>query len=78
MDGSTPASLFSETAQLKELKPGLQVWASLGGWTFSDNGTVTQPLLGTIARDPAKRQQFADGILRFLENWGFDGIDIDW
>ena len=78
MDGSIPPSLFLETTQLKERKPGLQVWASLGGWTFSDNGTVTQPLLGAIARDPAKRQKFADNMLRFLDNWAFDGIDIDW
>ena len=78
MDAGTPSQLFSDTTGLKVLKPGLQVWASLGGWTFSDNGTVTQPLLGEIARDPVKRQQFSTQVLRFLETYGFDGIDIDW
>ncbi|KAH7303662.1 glycoside hydrolase superfamily [Stachybotrys elegans] len=79
MDASTDAGLFIETTNLKGLKPGLQVWASLaGGWTFSDNGTVTQPLLGEIARDATKRQTFANNMLSFLDTYAFDGLDIDW
>lgn len=78
MDGSASTQLFQSTTGLKKLKPGLEVWASLGGWTFSDNQTVTKPLLGEIARSAAKRQQFANNVLRFLETYSFDGIDIDW
>ncbi|KAM7216064.1 hypothetical protein V8F06_008537 [Rhypophila decipiens] len=78
MDGSTSTQLFHSTTAIKKLKPGLEVWASLGGWTFSDNHTVTQPLLGDIARSAAKRQQFANHVLRFLDTYSFDGIDIDW
>lgn len=78
MDASTNAQLFRDTADLKGQKLGLEIWASLGGWTFSDNGTATQPLLGNIARDSTKRQQFANNVLNFLETYSFDGIDIDW
>ena len=46
MDGSTPASLFQDTANLKSIKQDLKVFVSVGGWTFSDNGTNTQPLYG--------------------------------
>ena len=46
MDGSTPASLFQDTANLKSVKQDLKVFVSVGGWTFSDNGTNTQPLYG--------------------------------
>lgn len=63
MEQSIPVSLFKRTTDLKKIKPGLQVWLSLGGWTFNDNGTVTQPLLGEIARDANKRALFADKAL---------------
>lgn len=78
MDSATPADLFSQTTALKIQSPGLKVFISVGGWTFSDNGTVTQPLLGEIARDSAKRDKFANNVLNFLNHYGFDGIDIDW
>jgi len=46
MNESTPASLFQDTANLKSIKQDLKVFVSVGGWTFSDNGTDTQPLYG--------------------------------
>lgn len=78
MDSGTTADLFTETTNLKQLKPGLEVWLSLGGWTFSDNGTSTQPLLSDIARDSSKRTAWANHVVSFLNTYGFDGIDIDW
>lgn len=38
--------------------------------TFSDNGTATQPLYGEIAADPAKRQSFANNVVRFMTQYG--------
>lgn len=78
MDGATPASLFSDLAKLKEDHPQLQLFISVGGWTFSDNFTDTQPVFGNIARDGNNRQLFADNLLRFLDTYGFDGVDLDW
>ncbi|KAK2803673.1 hypothetical protein FQN50_006889 [Emmonsiellopsis sp. PD_5] len=78
MDAATPVSLFDEVAALKIVKPSLQIYVSLGGWTFSDNNTITQPLFGNIARSASNRQKFADNVLSFLNQYGFDGVDIDW
>jgi chitinase len=78
MDPDTPASLFVDAANAKIINPKLQVWLSIGGWTFSDNGTSTQPVLGNIARSAANRQTFANNLVKFMLAYGFDGVDIDW
>lgn len=81
MDSQTPSSLFKDVADVKTLKSGnadLEVFVAIGGWTFSDNGTVTQPLFGEIAADAGKRQTFANNVVSFMELYGFDGLDIDW
>jgi chitinase len=49
MDSATPAELFQTTADVSTSKTGnadLEVFISVGGWTFSDNNTETQPLFG--------------------------------
>lgn len=81
MDGATPASLFTKTADVRTLKSGLadlKVYISLGGWTFSDNGTDTQPTFGEIASSEKNRKTFADNLVGFMKKYGFDGVDIDW
>ncbi|GIJ85609.1 hypothetical protein Asppvi_004468 [Aspergillus pseudoviridinutans] len=81
MDSATPEDLFQTTADVKTFKTGnadLEVFVSIGGWTFSDNNTATQPLFGEIAADASKRQTFANNVVRFLDQYGFDGLDIDW
>ncbi|KAF2824330.1 glycoside hydrolase [Ophiobolus disseminans] len=78
MDAQTPESLFKEVADVKKYNSRLEVWISVGGWTFSDNGTVTQPLFGDIARSVGKRREFANNVLKFLNQYGYDGIDLDW
>ncbi|KAK2013706.1 bacteriodes thetaiotaomicron symbiotic chitinase [Colletotrichum eremochloae] len=70
--------LWQVTVDAKQYNPNLKVYVAVGGWTFSDNGTVTQPLFGDIARTEASRQKFADGVVKFCNKYGFDGLDIDW
>ncbi|OJD22080.1 hypothetical protein ACJ73_06579, partial [Blastomyces percursus] len=77
MDAAAPISLFDEVAALKIVKPSLQLYVSIGGCTFSDNNTITQPIFGKITRSPANRQKFADNSVS-LNQYGFDGVDIDW
>jgi chitinase len=74
MDAQTPSSLFKDAANAKIINPDIQVWLSIGGWTFSDNGTATQPVLGNIARSAANREIFAGNLIRFLLSYGFDGL----
>lgn len=78
MDSATPGSLFDDTTVLKTINPSLEVWVSIGGWTFSDNGTATQPTFGEIAADAGKRQTFANNLVHFMQQHGFDGVDLDW
>lgn len=78
MDAATPVSLFDDIAALKIIKPELQIFVSVGGWTFSDNNTATQPVFGNIARSSSNRQTFANNVLGFLNQYGFDGVDVDW
>ncbi len=81
MDAATPEALFARTTDIKNTKSrnaDLEVFASIGGWTFSDNDTVTQPLFSEIAANEDKRQKFADNIVQFMVRYGFDGVDLDW
>ena len=78
MDAQTPVSTFQDAVDLKALKPDLKVFVSIGGWTFSDNGTATQPVFGNIARSSTNREKFANNLLKFLNSYGFDGVDLDW
>lgn len=83
MDSGTPESLFQEITAIKSMKSGLagspvEVWVAIGGWTFSNNNTDTQPVFGDIARSEKKRQDFADSLVTFMVHYGFDGVDLDW
>lgn len=81
MDGDTPADLFAQTTNVRSTKTGssgLQVFISIGGWTFSDNGTATQSVFPSIAGDAGKRQKFANNLVAFMTQYGFDGVDLDW
>ncbi|KAL3262031.1 hypothetical protein ABHI18_003215 [Aspergillus niger] len=78
MDTGTPSSLFQDATNVKSIKPDINVFISVGGWTFSDNNTATQHIYGEIAGDATKRQRFADNVVHFLKQYGFDGLDIDW
>jgi chitinase len=69
---------FQAIANLKQKAPGLQVWLSLGGWTYSDNDTDTQAVWGDLASTPQKRLKFIESLALFLRQWGFDGVDLDW
>ncbi|KAH0491929.1 hypothetical protein TgHK011_003330 [Trichoderma gracile] len=74
----TSEEIFFSIMQLKQTAPGLKIYLSLGGWTYSDNETDTQPVWGDLASTPVKRQQFISNLVNFMTNYGFDGVDIDW
>jgi len=74
MDSATPAELFEQTSAMKATNPKLKVSVSIGGWTFSDNGTATQAVFPSIARDAGKRKQFADNCVAIMKSHGYDGV----
>lgn len=55
---------------LKQENPGLKVLLSVGGW---GSGNFSE-----MAADQNNRQAFADDCRRVVEQFGLDGIDIDW
>ncbi|KAI2463541.1 family 18 glycosyl hydrolase [Annulohypoxylon bovei var. microspora] len=77
IDG-TGTDIITEIMALKESAPGLKIFLSLGGWTYSDNGTDTQPVWGDLASSSAKRQKFILSLVNFMTQFGFDGVDLDW
>ncbi|KAI3336893.1 carbohydrate-binding module family 18 [Xylariaceae sp. AK1471] len=71
-------STISQIMGIKQNAPGLRIYLSLGGWSYSDNGTATQPVWGDLSSTAEKRNKFIDQLAKFMRTWGFDGVDLDW
>jgi GH18 family chitinase len=63
--------VFGVLYTLRRANPHLKLDMSVGGWTLSEG-------FGYMVRDTGRRKAFVDSIVRFLEQFDFDGIDIDW
>jgi chitinase len=50
---------------------GSEIWPSIGGWSLS----TTFP---TLAASSTSREQFANECVSLIQDYDFDGIDIDW
>ena len=62
---------FNQIAKLKAANPNLKVVISVGGWTLSSP-------FSDIALTDASRKKFADSAVKFVNQYGFDGVDLDW
>ena len=71
------ASLYSRFTALKSKKPSLQTWISVGGWSFTDPGP-TQTAFSEMTSTSGNRQKFISGLIKFMDTYGFDGVDLDW
>ncbi|KAI5198888.1 glycoside hydrolase [Aureobasidium subglaciale] len=77
MDGGTITKLYERVANTKLRNPNLKVWISVGGWSFNDPGAY-RSIFGAIAGDERLSAEFAQNCLDFMNEYGFDGVDIDW
>jgi chitinase len=70
-------SLYSRFTGLKSKQSGLQTWISVGGWSFTDPGP-TRSAFSDMASNSGNRQKFINGLVKFMDTFGFDGVDLDW
>ncbi|KAE8326142.1 hypothetical protein BDV39DRAFT_193873 [Aspergillus sergii] len=73
-------ALYPEFTALKQRKPSLKAWISIGGWAFNDatNAPNTQTAFSDMAGSSTSRQKFVQSLINFMMTWGFDGVDLDW
>lgn len=69
--------LYRRITNLKRKDPNLKVLIAIGGWAFNDPGpTVTT--FSDIAASVDYQINFIQSVIRFLNTYNFDGVDIDW
>ncbi len=73
-DSWDPDSLrgcFHQLQILKNENPHIRTLISVGGYTWS-------AFFSDVALTPGSRAVFAASCVEFIEEYGFDGVDIDW
>ena len=63
-------SRFRKMVELKKQNPALKVLLSIGGW---GSGNFSE-----MASTAARREAFARSCKKMLDDYGADGVDIDW
>lgn len=67
--------LYREFTALKTDK--LETWIAVGGWEFSDPGP-TRTTWSDMVSSRENRAEFIDSTVKFMDEYGFQGLDIDW
>jgi chitinase len=62
---------FHQLRLLKEAHPHIQTLLSIGGWTWSSQ-------FSAVASTAESRARFARSCADIMEQYGFDGLDVDW
>ncbi|XP_050304967.1 probable chitinase 10 isoform X2 [Anthonomus grandis grandis] len=52
---------------------GVKVSIAIGGWNDSQGDKYSR-----LVNNPSARSRFIEHIVKFLDKWGFDGLDLDW
>lgn len=73
-----PVDLFDDFTAIKKNNIGLKTIVALGGWTFNDNNTATQPVFSNMVSTAANRKLFIGNLFGFMRKHSFDGVDFDW
>ncbi|CAF1245074.1 unnamed protein product [Adineta ricciae] len=64
--------LYLRMYGLKRRNPSLKIILSVGGWSARSKG------FNAILRSDNTRAKFINQTITFLEEWQFDGLDLDW
>jgi chitinase len=62
----------SEIRAMKASNPGMKFIVSIGGWNFPAN------FFSKMASTSTNRGKFVSSVQSFIQQYGFDGVDIDW
>ncbi|KAI1373922.1 glycoside hydrolase superfamily [Hypoxylon crocopeplum] len=76
MDANT-ASLYKRVTALKDKQPDMKVWIAIGGWAMNDPGPY-RTTFSDLAANEAHQDAFFESLLTFMQQNGFDGLDMDW
>ncbi|CAB3372894.1 Hypothetical predicted protein [Cloeon dipterum] len=63
---------YRKLTVMKKQYPHLKVTIAIGGW---NEGSTNY---SRMAEDPQKRQIFIQSVIKFLDKFDFDGLDLDW
>ncbi|KAK3947264.1 glycoside hydrolase superfamily [Pseudoneurospora amorphoporcata] len=74
---SKTADYMQRISAIKLIQPDIRIWIAVGGWAFNDPGP-TQTTFSDIAASSANTKKFIDSLVKLMNKYGFDGIDIDW
>ena len=72
IDSWTDPDLYRRIVALKQQNPNLTILLSVGGWSHATGG------FALAAASASHRKVFAQNALAFIQQYGFDGIDLDW
>ncbi len=70
-DGENIQGNYRVLRQLKERNPDLKIMLSMGGWDRSAS-------FSAVFADPALRRNWVQSFFRLQDEFGFDGLELDW
>lgn len=70
-------SLMRRISSIKLLQPDIEIWVAVGGWTFNDPGP-TATTFSDIAASADATDAFIDSLIKLMNKYDFDGLDLDW